>query len=54
MRKKLVKIGNSLGIIIPPALLDLMGVNVKGSSMPELELNFDGKAITITPVKEED
>lgn len=50
MRKKLIKIGNSLGIIIPPNLLELMGVRVKKDS--EVELSFDGKSITIAPIQD--
>lgn len=51
MRKKLVKIGSSWGITIPSTLLDLMGIEPEKSR--ELELNFDGKSIIITPVKED-
>lgn len=52
MKKKLIKIGNSLGIILPPNLLELMGVNVKKDS--EVDLSFDGKAITIKPVNDKE
>jgi antitoxin component of MazEF toxin-antitoxin module len=47
MRKKLVKQGNSYGIIINQALLDLVGLT--GDSR-EVEITTDGRSIMLTPV----
>jgi len=50
MRKKLVKIGRSTGIIIPPDFLKIMKIDTQTET--EVEIDFDGKAITITKLKE--
>lgn len=47
MRKKLVKQGNSYGVIINQALLDLVGLT---GDNREVEITTDGRSIMLTPV----
>ena len=44
MRKKLTKIGNSLGLILPREVLDLLGVS-EGS---EVEVELAGNTLLVT------
>jgi antitoxin MazE len=44
MRSKLIKIGNSIGILIPASLTSGYQIN------DEVEINLDGKCITVEPV----
>lgn len=49
MKKKLVKIGSSFGIIIPPTLLELMGADMEklSNTMIELDYNSPNKEIIL-------
>ncbi len=49
MRKKLLKSGNSLGVVIPPAYLELMDVNTKDYKNYSFDVSVDTakKAIII-------
>jgi antitoxin component of MazEF toxin-antitoxin module len=44
---KLTKIGNSLGIIIPKAILDLLNIDKETL----LEIETDGDGLRITPIR---
>jgi antitoxin component of MazEF toxin-antitoxin module len=46
MKKKLIKVGGSVGVIINQALLDLVGLGKDG----EVEITTDGRSIMLTPV----
>ena len=50
MRKNLIIIGNSLGIIIEKPILDLLGIGKE----TQLEMITDGKRLILEPVKAED
>ena len=50
MRKNLITVGNSLGIIIEKPILDLLGI----SRETQLEMITDGNRLILQPVKEED
>lgn len=55
MRKKLVKIGGtSIGIIIPPTLLRLIGVDTDKITKYDADINIDGKNIIISDIKEKE
>ena len=41
MRKKLLKSGNSLGVVLPPAYLELMGVNTKEYKNYSFDVSVD-------------
>jgi len=45
---KLIKIGNSKAVTIPPAYLKILEINEK----TELDVTVKGKAIVITAIKE--
>ena len=45
LKKKLVKHGNSLALVIDKPILDLLGVDDE----TELELQTDGRSLRITP-----
>jgi antitoxin MazE len=47
MRKRLTKIGNSLGIVLDRPLLDSLGVDAE----TELEVSTDGSIIVVAPVR---
>ncbi len=49
MKKKLVKIGSSYGVIIPPTLLELMGANMDklNQTMIEVDYNSPDKQIIL-------
>ena len=47
--KKLIPVGNSMGLIIDRAVLDLLGITRETA----LELTTDGRAIIITPADQE-
>jgi antitoxin MazE len=47
MRKRLMAIGNSLGIIIEKPILELLDINKD----TELEIRTDGEALIIRPAK---
>jgi antitoxin component of MazEF toxin-antitoxin module len=47
MQKSLIPIGNSLGVIIPRAILELLKMD-KGTPI-ELSLNDDGTGLVIVP-----
>ncbi len=47
MRKRLTKIGNSLGVVLDRPLLDQLGVDAE----TELEISSDGSVILIAPVR---
>lgn len=47
MRKRLTKIGNSLGLVLDRPLLDQLGVDAD----TELELSTDGSVLLISPVR---
>lgn len=49
MRKNLIIVGNSLGIIIEKPILDLLGINRE----TQLEMITDGKRLILEPVAEE-
>jgi len=49
MKKNLIVIGNSLGIIIEKPILDLLGI----SKEMQLEMKTDGERLIIEPVKHE-
>ena len=49
MKKNLVVVGNSLGIIIEKPILDLLGITKE----TPLEMITDGKRLILEPVKEE-
>ena len=44
--RKLSKCGNSVAVIVPPALLELLGWKVAET---DLELRVDGSTLTIAP-----
>jgi antitoxin component of MazEF toxin-antitoxin module len=44
MKKKLVKIGDSKGVILPKSILNMMDINTDND---KIEITFDGKNITI-------
>jgi antitoxin MazE len=50
MRKNLIIVGNSLGIIIEKPILELLGI----SKETQFEMITDGKRLILEPVKEED
>ncbi len=41
MKKKLVKIGSSYGIIIPPTLLELMNADMENLKNTMVEIDYD-------------
>ena len=41
MRKKLLKSGNSLGVVLPPAYLELMGINTKEYKNYSFDVSVD-------------
>lgn len=43
MKKKIVRIGNSYGIILPPPLLELMGADMEKLNSSMLEIDYDSK-----------
>lgn len=47
MRKHLVAIGNSLGLIIERPILDLLGIDRR----TELEVTTDGRRLILEPVR---
>lgn len=47
MQKHLTKIGSSLGIIIPKAILDLLKITMD----TQLEVTTDGDCLTLRPVR---
>lgn len=47
MRKRLTKIGNSLGVVLDRPLLERLGVDAE----TELEISSDGSVILIAPVR---
>ena len=47
--KKLVPVGNSLGLIIDRAVLDLLGIDRETA----LELTTDGRSIIVKPLEQE-
>lgn len=47
MQKRLIKIGNSLGIVLDRPLLEQLGVDAD----TELEVSSDGSVILIAPVR---
>lgn len=47
MRKRLTKIGNSLGVVLDRPLLEQLGVDAE----TELEISSDGSVILIAPVR---
>jgi len=49
MKKNLIVVGNSLGIIIEKPILDLLGI----SKETKLEMKTDGHRLIIEPFKEE-
>ncbi len=49
MKKNLITIGNSLGVIIEKPILDLLGINKE----TQLEMITDGQRLIIEPVKQE-
>lgn len=49
MKRKIVKVGNSLGVIIPSAFLEEMGISHQDEV--HMELNKELKTITITTEK---
>ena len=49
MKKNLIVIGNSLGIIIEKPILDLLGI----SKEMQLEMKTDGERLIIEPVRHE-
>lgn len=49
MKKNLIVVGNSLGIIIEKPILDLLGI----SKETKLEMKTDGHRLIIEPIKEE-
>ena len=46
MRKRLVAIGNSLGLIIDRPILDLLGIDRR----TEIEVTTDGRRLVLEPV----
>lgn len=50
MKKNLITVGNSLGIIIEKPILDLLGI----SKDTQLEMITDGKRLILEPVAEAD
>jgi antitoxin MazE len=50
MKKNLIVIGNSLGIIIEKPILDLLGI----SKEMQLEMKTDGERLIIEPVRDKD
>ena len=55
MRKKLLKSGNSLGVVLPPAYLELMGVNTKEYKKYSFDVSVDTaeKSIILKDFKED-
>lgn len=55
MRKKLLKSGNSLGVVLPPAYLELMGVNTKEYKNYSFDVSVDTaeKSIILKDFKED-
>lgn len=47
MKKRLAKIGNSLGIVLDRPLLERLGVDAE----TELEVSSDGSVIVIAPIR---
>ncbi len=47
MRKRLVAIGNSLGLIIERPILDLLGIDRR----TEIEVTTDGRRLVLEPVR---
>lgn len=47
MKKRLTKIGNSLGVVLDRPLLDQLGID--GDT--ELEISTDGSVVLISPVR---
>jgi len=48
MEKKFIKTGNSYALVIPPSILEMLGVNPQKD---KVKLTLEGKAIKIVPVK---
>ena len=48
LTKKLVKIGNSLGVILNKSILDLLKITPETT----LDVTTDGKSLTLTPQKD--
>jgi antitoxin MazE len=48
MKKKLVQVGNSLALVIDKPILELIGID----ATTELEMNYDGQSLSLTPVRE--
>lgn len=55
MRKKLLKSGNSLAVVIPPAFLELMGINTEEYKQYSFDVSADTatKSIIIKDFKKE-
>lgn len=52
MKRKFIKVGTSVGILLPPALLELIGVDPKEATKFEADLTIvDGKNILISEIK---
>lgn len=49
MRKRLVAIGNSLGIILEKPILELLNIQRE----TDLEMTTDGEALILRPIREE-
>lgn len=47
MKKRLTKIGNSLGVVLDRPILEQLGVDAE----TELEISTDGSVILISPVR---
>lgn len=55
MRKKLLKSGNSLAVVIPPTYLELIGINTNHYKNYSFDVSLDtsDKSIKISDVKED-
>jgi antitoxin component of MazEF toxin-antitoxin module len=49
MEKKLVKVGTSWAMIIPPSLLSVIGADPKEDTF---KITLEGKSIIITPIEQ--